>query len=491
MTRKKELELFRPTEEMLAILPTALSMPWEYEEDDEECGFEIEDGIAEIEINGPLDSCSGWWWDNYEDICEKFEKAFSHSQVNGILCEINSPGGVVAGLLECCDAITKAKAESGKPVVVIVNGMACSAAYALASPADKIVCPRAATVGSIGVIATRFDYTGMDKINGIKVAITTSGSKKAWGNPHTAISEAESAETQDRVQKLAGMMIDAVARGRRMTSQQIVDLQAGTYLGVDAIAPGLIDLIGTEADARAELVRLMEQQNTVPLGTPKGSTMNPFAKALGLPEGATEAQILEAIATLSDKSGFVGKLLEVAGIADGPLASQELLGQILNWRSSAEKLPTVVAELAKIKKDREVDFQGVTAKACEEKIKAGIESFTLTPFDAETARDLYNQDIQLAVLRGDSANESSSYKTPAFDRFMANQTKVVDGKTPASTPAHVPPTGSPTNPFGLTKAELLVCERLGVTPEAYAKTKSHEANADSAALFTTHPFIRI
>ena len=51
--------------------------------------------------------------------------------VRGIVLDINSPGGSVAGVQECADFI--AKCAERKPMAAVTNSLCASAAYWLAS----------------------------------------------------------------------------------------------------------------------------------------------------------------------------------------------------------------------------------------------------------------------------------------------------------------------------------------------------------------------
>ncbi|TOL42864.1 serine peptidase, partial [Vibrio parahaemolyticus] len=68
----------------------------------------------------------------------------------GICLDIDSPGGEVAGCFDLVDLIYELRGK--KPIYAILSENAYSAAYAIASAADKIYVPRTGGVGSVGVI---------------------------------------------------------------------------------------------------------------------------------------------------------------------------------------------------------------------------------------------------------------------------------------------------------------------------------------------------
>ena len=73
---------------------------------------------------------------------------------------INSPGGspVQAGLIN--DEIRRLRALHKKPIYAVVEETCASAAYYIASAADKIYVNKASIVGSIGVLMDGFGFTG-------------------------------------------------------------------------------------------------------------------------------------------------------------------------------------------------------------------------------------------------------------------------------------------------------------------------------------------
>lgn len=118
--------------------------------------FAVVDGIAVIEIAGTLVHRGAWIGQSsgltsYEGIAAQLQAALADPAIRGIALDIDSFGGEVAGAFDLADRIRAARAQ--KPVHAFVADHALSAAYALASQADRIILPRTGTVGSIGVVA--------------------------------------------------------------------------------------------------------------------------------------------------------------------------------------------------------------------------------------------------------------------------------------------------------------------------------------------------
>lgn len=195
---------------------------------------------AIVEIRGPLDHHSGWWCDSYDAIRERVKDA-CESTAGHVVLKIDSPGGDVSGCFETARAIRKLCADAGKTLLAYVDGRACSAAYALACTASRILVPETGFVGSVGVISTRIDVTAYDQKEGLRYAITTSGARKADGNPHKPITDGESAATQTIVDSLAEVFFDFVEDMRGLPSEQVAALEAGVFHGAQAVEAGLAD----------------------------------------------------------------------------------------------------------------------------------------------------------------------------------------------------------------------------------------------------------
>lgn len=143
--------------------------------------YALIDGIAVIEISGVLVHRGAWIGESSgqtscEGIAAQIAAAASDPLVRGIALEIDSFGGEVAGVFELANAIRAARAAV--PVWAFVAEHAFSAAYALASQADRIILPRTGAVGSIGVVVMHADLSGQLSDAGVTVTLIHSGAQK-------------------------------------------------------------------------------------------------------------------------------------------------------------------------------------------------------------------------------------------------------------------------------------------------------------------------
>ena len=215
-------------------------------------------GVAVIPVQGTLvqrssglDAESGLT--SYARIGAEMRDALANAQVRAILMEIDSPGGEVAGLFDLADAIYQAR--DVKPVWAIANENAYSAAYAIASAAERITLPRSAGVGSIGVVAMHMDQSAKDAKQGYVYTPVYAGARKIDGSEHFPLSDEARDSLQTEVDRLYGLFVSTVARNRGIDPDTVRATEAGWLNPQEAVAGGFADGIATFADTLAELER--------------------------------------------------------------------------------------------------------------------------------------------------------------------------------------------------------------------------------------------
>lgn len=205
-----------------------------------------------VEVMGPLEHHANECFDSYDEIGERVDAACK-ATAPVVILKIDSPGGDVSGAFDTARELRAKCSAAGKKMVAYVDGTSCSAAYALASAAERIVIPEAGIVGSIGVIHTRVDQTALDGAMGARFTLVTSGARKADGNPHTPMSDEEHAEAQRLVDLLAQVFFQVVADHRGMKTADVAGLEAGLFHGADAVSKRLADEVKSFDELLASL----------------------------------------------------------------------------------------------------------------------------------------------------------------------------------------------------------------------------------------------
>lgn len=228
-------------------------------------GLKPERSASTIDVYGPLYKYA------YEYFVELFDLAMRESAGGTVVLAIDSPGGYVAGLFEATYDIRRIRAlYPNSKVIVFSDGMLCSGAYALAAAAtsadkDEIVITPQADVGSIGVIASRYEIDLARE--GIVPHYFTwpEESEKAAGYPGTEMSEDEAAQIQAEVTALGKTFAALIADTRGLSVADVEALRARTFLGSAAVDAGLADRI---VQSRFDLATVPEPQNPEPAEDP-------------------------------------------------------------------------------------------------------------------------------------------------------------------------------------------------------------------------------
>lgn len=147
-----------------------------------------------------------------EQITAALRQAMADPNIGGILLNIDSPGGTVAGVEELAAEILASREQ--KPIVAQVNPLAASAAYWIASAANRIVTTPSGLTGSIGVFLAHTDYSKALAMEGIDVNLISAGKFKVEANPFQPLTDEARAALQQRVDTAYGAFVNAVAKGR-------------------------------------------------------------------------------------------------------------------------------------------------------------------------------------------------------------------------------------------------------------------------------------
>jgi len=174
-------------------------------------------------------------------IRQEIRNAARDPEIHGIVLRIDSPGGTVAGTADLAREVAAAAAK--KPVFAFAEDLTASAAYWIASQAEKIYANDAtAEIGSIGIYAGLYDVSAMAAMEGVKAVLIKSGKFKGIGFPGTEITEEQKAYWQEIVDKTQKEFSAVVAAGRKLPLAQVNQLADGrVFKAADAVDLGLID----------------------------------------------------------------------------------------------------------------------------------------------------------------------------------------------------------------------------------------------------------
>jgi signal peptide peptidase SppA len=212
-------------------------------------GYSIDDGVAVISVEGIIERRANMVGNfsggvSTQMLAGAICQAGEDPAVDGIVLDIDSPGGSALAPEEVAQAIVQAR--KSKPVVAWTGGQLCSAAYWIAAGCDHIVAMPTAIVGSIGVACVHYDRSVADEQEGIKRTILYAGKYKRIASDEKPLSDEGRAYLQSNVDKYFSLFVDAVATGRGMTVDEVLETMAdgSTAIGQEGLDRGMVDMIG-------------------------------------------------------------------------------------------------------------------------------------------------------------------------------------------------------------------------------------------------------
>lgn len=184
-----------------------------------------------------------------------FDAAMADPAVRAVVLDVNSPGGSVFGTEELATKI--AAARGTKPIIAVANSVAASAAYWIASAADKLYVTPGGLVGSIGVVVFREDATAIYDSMGVKVHVVAEGRYKAEGWPFVPMTEEERSHIQSQVGEIYERFVGNVATNRGTTPYQVQKTfgQGRESSAKQAKSVGMVDGIKTLEQVLAATVK--------------------------------------------------------------------------------------------------------------------------------------------------------------------------------------------------------------------------------------------
>ena len=210
--------------------------------------YENHDGVAVISIDSVLTKhrtffSSLFGGSSMRDIGNQIDMAMADTDVHDIILAIDSPGGTVDGTQELVDKIKSYRGKR-KSIVAVGDGIMASAAYWIASAADRIYIANDTTsVGSIGVVATHVDVSEQDKQFGEKWTEITAGAYKRIASNHAPLTVEGRDYIQSQVDHIYSVFVQSVAANRKDGSVESVLPAADgkIFIGQQAVEVGLVD----------------------------------------------------------------------------------------------------------------------------------------------------------------------------------------------------------------------------------------------------------
>jgi protease IV len=204
------------------------------------------------------------------EVRDQLMEAAEDDSIDGVVLEMNTPGGTIYGAKAIADAVQEYQKRTGKKVVAYVGGISASGGMYAMAGADRIVADHGTLIGSIGVIFGPLEFYdqvvaidggllggGVTTRGGITQEYVTAGRGKDAGNPFRKLTPEEKAVIQKGVTNAYGEFTEWVATARGIPREKIVnEIAAHAYDEQTARTLGLVDEIGNRDAAWRQAAEL-------------------------------------------------------------------------------------------------------------------------------------------------------------------------------------------------------------------------------------------
>ncbi|WP_254763089.1 signal peptide peptidase SppA [Natrinema marinum] len=212
--------------------------------------------VAEVAVEGPITRDggggrfpSGPGSTPADDIVAQIERANDDGNVRALLLKLNTPGGEVVP----SDDIRLAAQRFDGPTVAYTTDVCASGGYWIASGCDELWAREGSIVGSIGVIGSRINASGLAEKVGLSYERFAAGEYKDAGNSLKELDEDERAYLQGLIDDYYDTFVERVSDGRDLEPEFVRDTEARIYLGEEAYDMELVDHLGTRREIEDEL----------------------------------------------------------------------------------------------------------------------------------------------------------------------------------------------------------------------------------------------
>lgn len=245
----------------------------------------VEGTIQEQSGSSALEASSGY---QHDSTMNYIDELMDDSNNKGILLYVDSPGGTVYESEELYQKLKEYKETTKRPIWDYMAHYAASGGYMVSMASDKIYANSNTTTGSIGVIMSGYDMSGLYKKLGIRYVSITSGKNK----DSSKFTDEQIAIYQDQINEAYEEFVNIVADGRDMSVEDVKKLADGrTYTAKQAKNNGLIDEISLYPDMKDAMSKKLGTSIFYEMESDEGLLQSLFSKAESLVP-KSEAQVL-------------------------------------------------------------------------------------------------------------------------------------------------------------------------------------------------------
>jgi protease-4 len=182
------------------------------------------------------------WSDTATTLEAQLRYAENDPSIRAVVVELDSPGGEAAASERLYFDILRLRER--KPVIVMVDTLAASGGYYLASAADLIYATPSSSIGNVGVISE------VPPASFVIEEYLFTGPFKAFGNTRDSFTR--------QMELLKDSFLECVysQRGGRLQVDRATLSRGEIYVGTVAVQMGLADTLGARGDAVAQAAEM-------------------------------------------------------------------------------------------------------------------------------------------------------------------------------------------------------------------------------------------
>lgn len=224
-------------------------------------------------------------------ISDVLDQVASDPTIGAVVLRVESPGGSSSA----ADAMWRAveRANTVKPVVVSMGGVAASGGYYLAAPARRIFANSTTVTGSIGIYYGKADVTELMRRVGVDVEVYKTSPAADAEAVYRPFTEEERKRLTQTLRQHYDLFVERVASGRGLQKSEVEKVAQGkVYSGRQAVARGLVDELGGLRQAFAyarQLANLGPDAPVVELPKPDQSLLGRLLGVEGIHERSESA----------------------------------------------------------------------------------------------------------------------------------------------------------------------------------------------------------
>jgi|SaaInlStandDraft_4_1057021.scaffolds.fasta_scaffold04259_4 protease IV len=273
---------------------------------------EPKDHVAQLELKGFIGNSTTY--------IKEIQKHLKDPTIRAMLLKIESPGGFPGSSQAIFNELKKFKEK--KPIIAIVENMATSASYYIASVSNHIIANPSSLIGNIGVwLSMPPNVKELTDKWGVKFTQITTGKYKAAGSPFKESTPEELQMLQSVSDDSYDQFIKDVADQRNLSVKKHTEWADGkVFTGNQAFKLKLIDQLGSYSQAIEKIKELASLEKEIRFVKQKRPSK--LMQLLGADDDYN-----------SEESSFIMKMSNfISNVIDGVVVKQRSSADTINLK---------------------------------------------------------------------------------------------------------------------------------------------------------------